>query len=254
MKSTAMNLETWQQKLKELPRRSLLNGPLLFSTCIKVVKNPRELDPIIRLVERTWEPEHVQKMIDYLGDDQVVKAALKEQYRVGKIDVKELSTYPEGTFGYEFAKFVTAAGIDPNDLPNIKAVDEHSYFLAHLYETHDIWHVVTGFDTTTAGELGLQAFYLAQFPSKVAQLIIGLGALNSFLLEFDDYERRFEMMVKGWQMGKKARPLFGQDWKQLWGTKLSKIQKELGIDTKLGYAEKHGTITASRQKLLSPLQ
>jgi ubiquinone biosynthesis protein Coq4 len=34
------------------------------------------------------------------------------------------------------------------------------------YETHDIWHVVTGFHTDVAGELGLQAFYLAQFPGR----------------------------------------------------------------------------------------
>lgn len=33
-----------------------------------------------------------------------------------------------------------------------------------LSQTHDLRHVLTGFDTSLHGEIGLQAFYLGQFP------------------------------------------------------------------------------------------
>jgi ubiquinone biosynthesis protein Coq4 len=34
-----------------------------------------------------------------------------------------------------------------------------AYVLSHLYEMHDLWHAVIGFETDVAGELALQAFY-----------------------------------------------------------------------------------------------
>ncbi len=35
--------------------------------------------------------------------------------------------------------------------------------LNHLYQTHDIWHVVTGWGNDLPGEVGLGGFYSAQF-------------------------------------------------------------------------------------------
>ncbi len=40
-----------------------------------------------------------------------------------------------------------------------------------LSQTHDLWHVVTGFDTTVVGEIGLQAFHLTQFPYPLASAL-----------------------------------------------------------------------------------
>jgi ubiquinone biosynthesis protein Coq4 len=36
--------------------------------------------------------------------------------------------------------------------------DDTSYLLLRLRQTHDLWHVVTGFSTNVPGELGLKAF------------------------------------------------------------------------------------------------
>jgi ubiquinone biosynthesis protein COQ4 len=97
---------------------------------------------------------------------------------------------------------------------------------AHLYETHDFWHVMTGFDTDVAGEVGLQAFYLAQFPARLAAVLIGLMFLNTFLYRFDDRDRRMDAMVRGWKLGRDARPLFGVRWDTMWSTPLADVRAQ----------------------------
>ena len=40
--------------------------------------------------------------------------------------------------------------------------DEVDQLLAHLFSTHDLWHVATGFGNDDVGEVGLGAFYLVR--------------------------------------------------------------------------------------------
>ena len=47
--------------------------------------------------------------------------------------------------------------MDSEEVTNLKSFVSH-----RLHETHDIIHVLTGFGTDLVGEMGLQAFALAQ--------------------------------------------------------------------------------------------
>jgi ubiquinone biosynthesis protein Coq4 len=57
-------------------------------------------------------------------------------------------------------------------------LDDISYITLRRSQTHDIHHVVTGFATDPAGELGLQAFQLAQIRSPIAIAILTAGLIN----------------------------------------------------------------------------
>ena len=81
---------------------------------------------------------------------------------------------------------------------------EGGWFFAHMRETHDIWHVATGFGTDVAGELGLQAFYLAQLKAPLSTLLLSVGMLNTFLYAMDDRDWRMRNIVRGWLMGKEG--------------------------------------------------
>src|SRR5438477_261218 len=72
--------------------------------------------------------------------------ALDERHRF-RIDLASLRGLAPGTLGRTFAEHMIANGLDPSALPDLPSTDRRSFFRAHLYETHDIWHVVTGFTT-----------------------------------------------------------------------------------------------------------
>ena len=99
----------------------------------------------------------------------------------------------------------------------------------HLYQTHDLWHVLTGFKTNPSGELGLQAFYYAQYSLPLPILLIAAGLLNGLLYHPNDVTNRLNEIQKGWQMGKNAEQLFGFPWAEHWDTPVDVLRRTLRI-------------------------
>ena len=92
-----------------------------------------------------------------------------------------------------------------------------------------MWHAVTGFATDVAGELGLQSFYAAQLPGGLPLMLLATGFLNTALFAHHDRERRLDAVTRGWEMGRRAKPLFGVPWASLWGHPLGEVRAMLNV-------------------------
>ena len=55
-------------------------------------------------------------------------------------------------------------GFEPNLYAEMTAESDAEYVELRLSQTHEPWQIVTGFDTSLVGKIGLQAFHLPQFP------------------------------------------------------------------------------------------
>src|SRR5262249_22453881 len=155
--------------------------------------------------------------------------ALEERPRI-HIDMAELAALPPGTLGRTFHDHMVTNNLDPAGLPRRPATDPVAYVSAHLFETHDVWHVVTRFDTDVAGELGLQAFYMAQLPSRLPPLLLATSFLNAVFYDLDAVGARMAEIVRGWELGRAARPLFGVRWSEMWDRPLVEVRAALGIN------------------------
>jgi ubiquinone biosynthesis protein COQ4 len=197
---------------------------------LRIVQNPSRLDEVFHLIESIHEnPRLREQLVEGQRQRPNGPEALRDKPRIGRIDLEALGQLPEGTLGHEYVRFMRRHGLDPSSLPVHPVEDDASFIEAHLRETHDLWHVVTGFEPDVAGELGLQAFYLAQFPNHVALSILSAGMLNTLIHGFHDTTARMTQIARGWLMGRQARPFFGVDWKQLWATPLSEVRARLGV-------------------------
>ncbi|MFT3765333.1 MAG: Coq4 family protein [Minicystis sp.] len=197
----------------------------------RVVRDPDRLGEVFQFIDNTVMSERFAgPVLQAFRETEEGARALVERPRTGRIDLDALSRFPEGSLGHAFATHMRSLGLDPDALPSRAAHNEMEWVSAHLYETHDIWHVVTGFGADRAGELGLQAFYLGQFPSRVAAGILTMGFANTLLFEFDDAERRMDAIVRGWVLGRRARRLLGVDWKSLWSVPLEEVRARFAID------------------------
>lgn len=209
--------------------KRLIAGAQALRSFIVLARDPRRLDVVFSLRDSLDQMEQVRPIVEKLRRFPGPAAALRERQRLGRIDRARLAALPEGTLGRTYADWMTAMNLDPASIPALPARDELEYLPAHLYETHDIWHVVTGFGPDIAGELGLQAFYLAQVEGPLPLAILSAGMLNS-IGNTDDVERRMDEIVRGWQLGRKARPLFGVRWDEMWSRPLAEIRREFGVD------------------------
>jgi ubiquinone biosynthesis protein COQ4 len=196
-----------------------------------LVKHPDHLDRVFEIsngmVKRRTEV--LAQMVAHFGKDAVGAAALRERPRL-RVDLDTLSALPAGSLGRVFADHMRANGLDPAAIPTLASVDEAEFVRAHLYETHDVWHAVTGFQTDVAGELGLQAFYAAQAPGGLPWMLLAMGFLNTALYAMREREVRFDAIARGWEMGRRARPLFGTRWDALWSKPVDEVRRSLGVE------------------------
>jgi len=194
----------------------------------RLVKNPKRLDEVIALADAISTPGVMKPFIDEAAQAPATAAAIARRPRV-LIDPAAFRRLPPGTLGRSYIDFMDKNGLRAEDLPHRPSPDEASWVRAHLFETHDIWHVVTGFATDEAGELGLQAFYLAQLPARLAPLLLAIGLLNTMIYRFDDKVARMDAVAAGLHLGRSARPFFATDWNALWALPLGEVRARLGV-------------------------
>jgi ubiquinone biosynthesis protein COQ4 len=194
----------------------------------RLVKNPDRLGEVFELSDALATREAMAPIVSGIASDPFVSQALEERRRL-RIDLRSLRTLPKGTLGRAFAEHMDAAGLDPGALPDLASEDAIGFFRAHLYETHDVWHVVTGFGVDWRAELGLQAFYIAQIPGPLPLLLVAVGFVRSALYEPEATLPFLEEVVRGFRMGRAARPLFGVRWDELWDVPLAEVRTRLGV-------------------------
>jgi ubiquinone biosynthesis protein Coq4 len=198
---------------------------------VRLVRDPNRLDEVFHLSDRLSRahPEVLAIMANHVRRTPEGAEALRARPRLGKVDLEALAALPEGSLGRAFAEFLRARNLDPADIPTLPGEDEVGYVRAHLYETHDLWHVLTGFETDVAGELGLQAFYAAQLPGRLPIALLAMGMLNTFIYADGDRDPRLTAIGRGYALGKRAKPLFGVDWAARWAAPLSEVRASLGL-------------------------
>jgi ubiquinone biosynthesis protein COQ4 len=120
-------------------------------------------------------------------------------------DHEALRALPEGSFGRTYLGFMEAAGLNAKDL--IEAEEAGTVAQADLdpdrrwladrgRDSHDLWHVLTGYGRDEAGEVGLLAFTYALYPNPgigiilLASLLIGPKTWNFVFERYLQQARR----------------------------------------------------------------
>jgi ubiquinone biosynthesis protein COQ4 len=197
---------------------------------VRLTKDPTRLEEVFQIAEGFETQERAAAILKDFRDDPQHAAALRDRPRIGHLDLPSMKRFAPGTLGRAVHDELTRLGIDPKDIVLPTGDSEFDFVRAHMRETHDIWHVVTGFDTDVAGELGLQAFYFAQFRAPLPPLLLSVGMMNTILYAMDDGDRRMRAIVRGWLLGRSAQTFFGVRWAELFDLPLAEVRRRLGVD------------------------
>lgn len=195
------------------------------------VRDPNQLEAIFEIAEKLiplkQRESNAQKM---RARSPEADQAFAKRIRITPIRLSDFGCYQAGTFGHAYYNFMTSQNLTPEAIPRRDAHSDAEYFIASGYETHDIWHVVTGFDTSVAGELGLQAFYTAQTPFGLSEIILLGGFLNALIFKPRDFLNRLREFRRGRLLGKKAKNMIGVNWDLYWDKPLTQVRSEFGIE------------------------
>lgn len=207
---------------------ALASAKLLYALG-RITKDPSKLEVVFGLVDTFMkDPESVAQFTKVLARPEL-EAPCRTRLRTPALVLGELEALPEGSFGRAAAAFFRAANLDPGALPRKDPTNDAEWLSAHLYETHDLWHVATGFGPDVASELGLQAFYAAQFDAPLPAAILSAGLLNSVIYAQDEVRTRIAAIARGWNMGIAAKLFVGQDWTQFLALPLEEVRARLEV-------------------------
>lgn len=160
--------------------------------------------------------------------DPEVANLIQERYHPPVHDLEQLLQYPTDSLGYLYASTLEQSGFERID-PEIVINSDTAYIEYRWQQTHDIWHLITGFNASPIEEIGLQGFYLAQSRLPLASMLIANALISTTLLTPEDLPQLLKTIEKGWMMGLQAKPLFAQKWEEAWEKPLSQWQTELNI-------------------------
>ncbi len=135
----------------------------------------------------------------------------------------------EGSLGFLYFKYLDKNNLNPNDLTVVNSSDEASQLENRVRKTHDLFHLVLGFDTSIAGELGIQAFLLRQFAWPFALVAIGGACFVTIFKYPNDISENFKSVIVGWQMGATAKQLIIVNWEDYWALSLNEVRERLSI-------------------------
>jgi ubiquinone biosynthesis protein COQ4 len=146
-----------------------------------------------------------------------------------------LARFPEGSVGGAYRAFREARGFTADGLaaverevvPFIDAPHPLIWYSRRLRDVHDIWHVLTGYETDALGEACVVSFSFGQ-TRNLGFAFIGWGAAREVQRENPAIPAR-KAVFQAWRNGRAARWLPALDYEALFDRPLAEVRQSLGI-------------------------
>jgi ubiquinone biosynthesis protein COQ4 len=155
-----------------------------------------------------------------------------------------LKDMPEGSLGREYYRHCAKNNLDPLFISTesekvaseIPAEDEHRFIYNRHRDSHDFWHVLTGYGIDMAGEAGILAWTYGQVRNKAYLLICILNAMMCTKRGRPDV---FRTIWQGYRYGVRSPYLLAVDWADLLPRPIAEVRRELGLEVAPGYSIFH---------------
>ena len=195
----------------------------------KFLQHPDDLRSVYAVAASVQGSPMAAQMMRHMLAQPGIAAMIQGQWRPAPIDLNALEQLPAGSLGQCYSSQLISQGITPDTLIDPAPITSDQEFIVHrLKDTHDIVHVLTGFGIDAEGEIGLQAFNLAQNRSPLAVLLIFGGMLKT-LQDDRPLEALLHAISRGFEMGLKAECVVACKLEDAWERPLSEWRAELKL-------------------------
>ena len=146
------------------------------------------------------------------------------------VNLEQLSQLAEGTLGYEYARHMKKHNIHPLEIsPDLIEAAKANPFALRYIATHDISHILLGFDTSYAGEIGVLGFAIGQNYSKFLNAYEPI-VKRLYPLIFRSQAKQIRTNLnRGKAIGEQAECLLIYPFEDNWSRPIEEIRSELGL-------------------------
>ncbi|MEM9381496.1 MAG: Coq4 family protein [Planctomycetota bacterium] len=196
-----------------------------------MLRNPEHTESVFDIEDGLRDIDATGEMIAYLRTCEDTARMMDERWLAPESpDLDALSELPEGTLGKDFAHHILSHGYDPDYYRKIDVKDDTDYVMMRIRQTHDIWHVVTGFDVSRIGEVALKAFELGQMRRPMAAVICAGGVIRFMMKDPDEFPDLLNGISMGYRLGLGSKKFLGQKWEEHWDRPVAEWRELLGVE------------------------
>ena len=199
--------------------------------------DPRASVPLALTYMRVGDEAALKGFDDLVLSNPIADEMLESRYLSPTPDVAYLATLRDGTLGKEFERYLTDNDLDANLLRESAFIPAHrargddvGYLAERGFQLHDMFHVLTGFDTAPLGEVRVVSFTVAQTPAPYPAMIIASRPLQMVLYKPELLPVVMDAITEGWALGRKAKPLINVRWEEYWERPLAELRREYALD------------------------
>jgi ubiquinone biosynthesis protein COQ4 len=210
-----------------------INRLKMARTMGRLIEDPaqtHEIFELSRLGRASADQRPLQAMTEFVMRHSDLVALYESGYRPKLPSMSDLRAYGPGTLGAAYYAHLKSNNLQPDFFPDEGIPGILGYTILRLRQTHDIWHVLTGYGTSVREELALQAFTLAQVHNGLSISIVFGGMLHVALKNPVDIAQAMDLIVEGWSRGKAARFLPAVRWEEMFSEPLPTARAAAGID------------------------
>ncbi len=149
-------------------------------------------------------------------------------------DRERLRALPEGSLGRVYLDFMEREGLSAEGLADASDADpqpgddpDEKVFREWARDSHDLWHVLTGYGRDPLGELCLLGVLYSQIRSPGTAFIALLGLLR-IPFEYPGAPS-IRAVLQGFATGRNAEWMIAQDWEALLAKPFEVVQQDLKI-------------------------
>jgi ubiquinone biosynthesis protein COQ4 len=198
--------------------------------------DPRASVPLALNYMRNGDEAALEGFDTLARSNPVAEQMLEERYLSPVPDTDHLESLPEGSLGREFARYLSDNNLDANLLRESAFIEAHAargedvgYLAERGFQLHDLFHVLTGFDTTPLGEVRVVSFTVAQIPAPYPAMIIASRPLQMVLYKPELLPIVMDAITEGWALGRRAKPLIAVHWEEYWTRPLAELRAEYDL-------------------------
>ncbi|MEO1323686.1 MAG: Coq4 family protein [Pseudomonadota bacterium] len=175
-------------------------------------------------VERVAAMSHT-----YPGISEAVRAPMP-----GKIDLDNLAAQPDGSLGAEFHHLIVSNKFDLEVLDRseigLAALPSPLDFLnTRILQSHDLWHITAGYETTALHEIALSAFQMAQFGHNYSAQFLSIVAAVGAISPASGYKVLMDTVTTSWAHGRETYPMMLIPWEDVWHKTAEEIRRDYSI-------------------------
>ncbi len=181
----------------------------------------------------------VKKEFDRFAADSAGQRMLEERPVILDLltDTKKLAAMPAGSFGRAYHDFMSRMNVsDAKSFASLARVDEIcarlgwgddvAWFVERQSNSHDLFHVLSGYGSDLAGEGAVIWFSYGQFPMPVLwPAMAGVAALRPRV----GWRRWHNYLRQAHRRGEQAKPLVCVDYERDFPLPLEQVRRKYGI-------------------------